>query len=77
MVDQPVSEAPYRGVTITDVDIPFWRMVSILIKWVFAALVAYIVIMLIVAAIAIVIALVMGSMAGDPQQLLREWMNMW
>ena len=40
-VQPPV--APHR-VAIADVDIPFWRMVAIMIKWTLAAIPAFIVI---------------------------------
>lgn len=35
--------APHR-VAIADVDIPFWRMVAIMIKWTFAAIPAVIIV---------------------------------
>ena len=38
--------APHR-IAVVDVDIPFWRMVAILIKWALAAIPATIVLMLI------------------------------
>jgi hypothetical protein len=38
--------APHR-VAIADVDIPFWRMVAIMIKWTFAAIPALIIVSII------------------------------
>jgi hypothetical protein len=38
--------APHR-VAIADVDIPFWRMVAIIIKWTFAAIPAMIILSII------------------------------
>ena len=38
--------APHR-VAIADIDIPFWRMVAIIIKWAFAAIPAVIIISII------------------------------
>ncbi len=38
--------APHR-VAIADVDIPFWRMVAIMIKWTFAAIPAVIIVSII------------------------------
>ena len=43
-VQPPV--APHR-VAIADVDIPFWRMVAIIIKWTFAAIPAMIILSII------------------------------
>jgi len=47
-VQPPV--APHR-VAIADIDIPFWRMVAIMIKWSLAAIPAFIVISVIFAII--------------------------
>ena len=42
--------APHR-VAIADIDIPFWRMVAIIIKWAFASIPAVIIISIIFAII--------------------------
>ena len=42
--------APHR-VAIADVDIPFWRMVAIIIKWAFASIPAIIIISIIFAVV--------------------------
>jgi len=47
-VQPPV--APHR-VAIADIDIPFWRMVAIIIKWAFASIPAVIIISIIFAII--------------------------
>ena len=73
MVDQPVASPPQRGMTVTDIDIPFWRIVSILIKWVFASLVAYFVIMLIVGLIVAAIGLVFYMMGGESWVMWDQW----
>jgi hypothetical protein len=44
--------APHR-VAIANIDIPFWRMVMILVKWSFAAIPATIIVMIIYALIAV------------------------
>jgi hypothetical protein len=38
--------APHR-ITVVDLDIPFWRMVTIMIKWTFAAIPAVIIVSII------------------------------
>ena len=45
MAVQPPA-APHR-VSIADVEIPFWRMVAIMIKWTFAAIPALIIVSII------------------------------
>lgn len=59
-VQPPV--APHR-VAIADMDIPFWRMVAIMIKWSLAAIPAVIVISIIFAVIGGVIG-VIAAMIG-------------
>jgi hypothetical protein len=73
MVDQPVSDAPHRGVTITDIDVPFWRIVSILIKWVFASIFAYIIILLIVALIVAAVGVVFYILGGEGEMMWDQW----
>ena len=45
-MSMPPPAAPHR-VTIADIQIPFWRMVVILIKWTLAAIPAMIIVSLI------------------------------
>jgi len=47
MTNVPTSVPPQRFV-LSDVDIPFWRLVVILIKWSFAAIPAAIVVMIVI-----------------------------
>jgi hypothetical protein len=54
--------APHR-VAIADIDIPFWRMVAIMIKWSLAAIPAVIVISIIFALIGAVIGII-ATMIG-------------
>jgi hypothetical protein len=61
--------APHR-VAIADIDIPFWRMVAILIKWAIAAIPATIVISIIFGVIAAIVGLVFGGMFGG----MGKWM---
>ena len=46
MTTQPLPSV--QSVTITDIDIPFWRLVGIFIKWALAAIPATIVVTLII-----------------------------
>jgi hypothetical protein len=62
--------APHR-VAIADIDIPFWRMVAILIKWAIAAIPATIVISIIFGIIAAILGLVFGGMFGG---MMGKWM---
>ena len=59
-VQPPV--APHR-VAIADIDIPFWRMVAIMIKWSLAAIPAVIVISIIFGVIGVIIGIV-AAMIG-------------
>jgi hypothetical protein len=62
--------APHR-VAIADIDIPFWRMVAILIKWAIAAIPATIVLSIIFGVIAMLVGLVFGGMFGG---MMGKWM---
>jgi len=60
MAVQPPA-APHR-VSIADIDIPFWRMVAIIIKWAFASIPAVIIITIIFA--------ILGALLGAAVALL-------
>ncbi|HWP16550.1 MAG TPA: hypothetical protein VNM46_13065 [Xanthobacteraceae bacterium] len=53
--------APHR-IAIVDIDIPFWRMVAIIIKWAFASIPAVIIISIIFAIIGAVFGVIVGMM---------------
>ena len=55
--------APHR-VAIADVDIPFWRAVAIIIKWMFAAIPAFIVISIIFGIIGAALSAIFVGMFG-------------
>ena len=55
--------APHR-VSIADVEIPFWRLVMIMIKWMFAAIPAAIIFSIFIFIILAAIAAVFGNMLG-------------
>jgi hypothetical protein len=61
-VQPPV--APHR-VAIADVDIPFWRMVAIIIKWTFAAIPAMIILSIIFGIIGAIIGGGLFAMLGN------------
>lgn len=54
------TTGPVGKTVITDIDIPFWRLVAILIKWTFAAIPAAIIVWLIM----MVVVGVIGSIFG-------------
>jgi len=56
--------APHR-VSIADVEIPFWRMVMIMIKWTFAAIPAVIIVSVIFGIIGAIIGGGMFAMLGS------------
>ena len=60
-VQPPV--APHR-VAIADIDIPFWRMVAIIIKWAIAAIPAAIILTIIFAIIGAIVGVIFGSIFG-------------
>jgi hypothetical protein len=55
--------APHR-VAIADIQIPFWRMVAIIIKWTFAAIPAVIIVSIIFAIIGAVIGSALVAIFG-------------
>ena len=56
--------APHR-VSIADVEIPFWRMVAIIIKWTFAAIPAMIILSIIFGIIGAVIGGGLFALLGN------------
>jgi len=53
--------APHR-VAIADVDIPFWRMVAIIIKWAFASIPAIIIISIILTVLGAAVGAIVGML---------------
>jgi hypothetical protein len=74
--DQPMS-APYapppysppQHVVVTDIHIPFWRLVGIFVKWALAAIPATIVLMIIFMVIGVVIVLIAGLAGVNLQNI--------
>ena len=56
--------APHR-VSIADVEIPFWRMVAIIIKWTFAAIPAMIILSILFGIIGAIIGGGLFAMLGN------------
>jgi hypothetical protein len=67
------SDPRDRGVGITDIYIPFWRVVAVVIKWWFASIVALIVVSLIVAVIGLAIGVIVYLLADNPGQFFDNW----
>ena len=59
-----LPSAPHR-VAIADIDIPFWRMVAIIIKWTFASIPALIIISIIFAILGAVVGGGIWAMLGS------------
>ena len=55
--------APHR-VSIADVEIPFWRMVAIIIKWAFASIPAIIIISIIFGVVRMIVSAVVVGIFG-------------
>ena len=55
--------APHR-VAIADIDIPFWRMVAIILKWSFASIPAVIIFSIIIGIVAAVLGGAMMAIVG-------------
>jgi len=55
--------APHR-VSIADVEIPFWRMVAIMIKWTFAAIPAVIIVSVIFGIIGAALSAILVGVLG-------------
>jgi hypothetical protein len=49
-------------VTIRDIDVPFWRIVMILVKWSIASIPAMIVLMLLASLIAAIVGVIMAGL---------------
>jgi hypothetical protein len=50
-----------REVVVTDIKIPFWSMVVLMVKWAIAAIPAVIILILLVAAISMVLGMIPGG----------------
>jgi hypothetical protein len=55
------TTGPVERTVITDVDIPFWRLVTIIIKWSFASIPALIIVWLILMVIGGIFAAIFGT----------------
>ena len=59
MTTQPTYAPPQR-IVISDVDIPFWRLVVIFIKWTIAAIPAVIVVTILMAVVTGIVTMLFG-----------------
>ena len=62
--------APHR-IAVVDIDISFWRMVAIIIKWAIAAIPAAIILSIIFTLIAAAFGMMFGGMLGG---MMGKWM---
>jgi hypothetical protein len=71
-----MSDSQYGGqrVTLSDVDIPFGRLIGILIKWGLAAIPAAIIVSIVFSIIMAIIFAILGAIFG--QEFLMNWVRM-
>jgi hypothetical protein len=65
----PYAPPPYmppQHAVITDIRIPFWRLVGIFIKWTFAAIPATIIVVLIFVIIAFIVGIILAAFGITP-----------
>ena len=62
-MSSPPPVTPHR-IAIADIDIPFWRIVAILIKWTIAAIPAAIIVAILSLIIGFLATLLFGGMMG-------------
>ena len=62
-----------REVVVTDVKIPFWSMVVLMVKWAIAAIPAVIILMLLVALISIVLGMIPATGWHQYWGMSRGW----
>jgi hypothetical protein len=70
MSTPPYASQPYgppQHIVITDIHIPFWRLVGIFVKWALAAIPATIILVIIFAIVGGVFGLVMQQMGWMPR----------
>ncbi len=60
-----------REVVVTDVKIPFWSMVVLMVKWPVAAIPALIILLVIGAVVSMVMAAIFGG--GMPHWEMNRW----
>jgi hypothetical protein len=58
----PPQYAPPQHIVITDIHIPFWRLVGIFVKWALAAIPATIIVVIIFMIVGFVIAAILASL---------------
>jgi hypothetical protein len=62
-----------REVVVTDIKIPFWSMVVLMVKWAIAAIPAVIILMLIAAAVSVVLGMIPGGGWHHYWGMSRSW----
>lgn len=71
-----MSETSGTPVTITNIDIPFGRLILIILKWMFASIPALIIFYVIIGGIALVLALILGAVTGGGHSILEQLKHM-
>ncbi len=62
-----------REVVVTDIKIPFWSMVVLMVKWAIAAIPAVIILMLIAAAVSVLLGMISGGGWHHYWGMSRSW----
>lgn len=62
-----------REVVVTDIKIPFWSMVILMVKWAIAAIPAVIILMLLAALISVVLGMIPGGGWHPYWGMSRGW----
>ncbi len=63
-----------REVVVTDIKIPFWSMVVLMVKWAIAAIPAVIILMLLAALISVLLGMIPGAGWHHYWGMSRGWM---
>jgi hypothetical protein len=63
----PPHYAPPQPIVITDIHIPFWRLVGIFVKWALAAIPATIILIIIFAIVGAIVGAIMISLGFNPK----------
>jgi hypothetical protein len=61
-----------RRVVVTDIRMPFWSMVTFMVKWTFASIPAIIILSFVIGIIVAILTAIFGAMWGFNGQMFRN-----
>ena len=67
-----MNQTPSTPVTITNIDIPFGRLILIILKWMFASIPAMIIFYLIVGGVFLIFAVIVATLTGGSSAFLDQ-----